>query len=307
MQGAAAGTSPSTYAGDATAAEETAAAVRSAGGRALAVRGDVASEDDTAAVFDAAEAAFGIPAAVVANAGIVAPSASLADMDLARLRRVIDVNFLGALLTARETARRLSTGRGGPGGALVFVSSVASRIGAPGEYVDYAAAKGAVDTLTLGLAKELGPDGIRVNAVRPGVIATEIHERNGTPGRAERVGAGAPLGRLRHPEEIAEAILWLRHRRFRQLRLRSDPRHHRRPLIRSTAHAGTEPAGPSLPQRAISGEDPCEASSPPHSASPPSPPSRSRHRTPPPASATDGRRRRRRSAPPGSPRVRTGF
>jgi NAD(P)-dependent dehydrogenase (short-subunit alcohol dehydrogenase family) len=140
------------YAGDAAAAEETTRAIRAAGGRALAVRSDAASEPDTAALFDAAEAAFGPPGAVVANAGIVAP---------------------------------------------------------PAEYVDYAATKGAVDTLTLGLAKELGPDGIRVNAVRPGVIATEIHDRNGTPGRAERIGAGAPLGRPGQPEEIAEAILWL--------------------------------------------------------------------------------------------------
>lgn len=197
------------YAGDAAAAEGTVVAVRAGGGRAIAVRGDVASETDTAALFDAAEAAFGPLGAVVANAGIVAPPARLADMDLARLRRILDVNVLGALLTAREGARRMSTGRGGQGGALVLVSSVASRIGAPAEYVDYAAAKGAIDTLTLGLAKELGPEGIRVNAVRPGVIATDIHERNGTPGRAGRVGAGAPLGRPGEPEEIAEAILWL--------------------------------------------------------------------------------------------------
>lgn len=197
------------YAGDAAAAEATAAAVVAAGGRAIAVRGDVASEADTAALFDAAAAAFGPPGAVVANAGIVGPPARLADMDLARLTRVIDVNLLGALLTAREAARRMGRSRGGAGGALVLVSSVASRIGAPAEYVDYAAAKGAIDTLTLGLAKELGPDGIRVNAVRPGVVATEIHDRNGTPGRAERVGAAAPLGRPGAPEEIAEAILWL--------------------------------------------------------------------------------------------------
>ena len=130
-------------------------------------------------------------------------------MDLARLRRVIDVNLLGALLTARETARRIGTGAGGQGGALVLLSSVASRLGAPAEYVDYAAAKGAIDTLTLGLARELGPDGIRVNAVRPGVVLTQIHERNGTPGRTECVGTSAPLGRAGTPGEVAEAILWL--------------------------------------------------------------------------------------------------
>lgn len=197
------------YAGDAPAAEATAGAVRAAGGRALAVRGDVTSEDDTADLFDAAEAAFGPVAAVVANAGIVAPSALLADMDLARMRRVIDVNLLGALLTAREAARRMGRSRGGQGGALVLVSSTAARIGAAGEYVDYAAAKGAIDTLTLGLSRELGPDGIRVNAVRPGVVLTDIHARNGTPGRAERIGETTPLGRAGEAAEVAEAILWL--------------------------------------------------------------------------------------------------
>ena len=197
------------YQGEAAAAEETAAAVVAAGGRAIAVRADVTDEAEIAALFDRGTGAFGPPGAVVANAGIVAPSARLADMDLARLRRIVDVNLIGALLTAREAARRMATRAGGKGGSLVLLSSVASRLGAPGEYVDYAAAKGAIDTLTLGLAKELGPDGIRVNAVRPGVVATEIHARNGTPGRAERIGAGAPLGRAGTPEEIAEAILWL--------------------------------------------------------------------------------------------------
>lgn len=217
------------YAGDATAAEKTADAVRTAGGRAIAVRADVASEPDTAALFDAAAAAFGPPTAVVANAGIVAPPASLADMDLARLRRVIDVNLLGALLTAREASRRMGRSRGGQGGALVLLSSVASRIGAPAEYVDYAAAKGAIDTLTLGLAKELGPDGIRVNAVRPGVVATEIHDRNGTPGRAERIRGRRPPrpprrpGRDRRGDPLARV-------RCGELRRRSDSRHHRRPL-----------------------------------------------------------------------------
>lgn len=193
------------YAGDAAAAEATAAVLRAAGGRAVAVRGDVADEADTVSLFDAAEAALGPVDAVVANAGIVAPPARLAEMSVDRMRRVVEVNLVGALLTAREAARRMQ----GRGGAIVLLSSVAAKLGAPGEYVDYAAAKGAIDTLTVGLAKELGPDGIRVNAVRPGVIATEIHDRNGTPGRAERIGAGAPLGRPGTPEEVAEAILWL--------------------------------------------------------------------------------------------------
>lgn len=191
------------YLNDAVAAEATAETVRAAGGRAIVVRGDVALEAHTVALFDAAEAAFGPLGGVVANAGIVAPSARLADMDIGRMRRVVEVNLLGTLLTAREAARRMS------GGSLVLLSSIAARLGAPGEYVDYAAAKGGIDTLTLGLARELGPAGLRVNAVRPGVIATDIHARNGTPGRAERIGAAAPLGRAGSPEEVAEAVLWL--------------------------------------------------------------------------------------------------
>lgn len=191
------------YLTDAAAAEATVAAVREAGGRAIAVRGDAAAEADTLALFDAAEAAFGPLSGVVANAGIVAPPLRLADMDVDRMRRVIEVNLLGALLTAREAARRMTAG------SLVLVSSIASRVGSPGEYVDYAAAKGGVDTLTLGLAKELGPVGLRVNAVRPGTTATEIHARNGTPDRAERIGATLPLGRAASPEEVGEAIVWL--------------------------------------------------------------------------------------------------
>jgi NAD(P)-dependent dehydrogenase (short-subunit alcohol dehydrogenase family) len=191
------------YLNDAVAAEATASSVREAGGRAVTVRGDVALEADTLAAFDAAEAAFGPLHGVVANAGIVAPPLRLAEMSVERMRRVVGVNLLGVLLTARETARRMR------GGSLVLVSSVASRVGSPDEYVDYAAAKGGVDTLTLGLAKELGPAGIRVNAVRPGTTTTDIHARNGTPDRAARVGATMPLGRAAEPQEVAEAIVWL--------------------------------------------------------------------------------------------------
>jgi NAD(P)-dependent dehydrogenase (short-subunit alcohol dehydrogenase family) len=191
------------YFNDAVAAEATASAVQAAGGRAIVARGDVAIEADTVALFDTAEAAFGPLDGVVANAGIVAPPARLVDMDVGRMRRVVEVNLLGTLLTAREAARRMT------GGSLVLLSSVAARLGAPGEYVDYAAAKGAIDTLAVGLARELGPAGLRVNAVRPGVIATEIHARNGTPGRAERIGVDAPLGRAGSAEEVAEAVLWL--------------------------------------------------------------------------------------------------
>ncbi|AHI65851.1 SDR family oxidoreductase [Burkholderia thailandensis] len=197
------------YAHDAAAAEATADAVRAAGAQACIVRGDVANETDVIAMFDAVQSAFGRLDALVNNAGIVAPSLPLADMDVARLKRVFDTNVLGAYLCAREAARRLSTDRGGMGGAIVNVSSIAARLGSPNEYVDYAGSKGAVDTLTLGLAKELGPRGVRVNAVRPGLIATEIHASGGQPGRAERLGAQTPLGRAGEADEVAEAIVWL--------------------------------------------------------------------------------------------------
>lgn len=192
------------YAGNAAAADETVAAVEAAGGRAVALRGDVAVEADVLALFDGAEAALGPLTGVVVNAGIVAPASRLADMDLARLRRMFDVNVLGAYLCAREAARRL-----GQGGSLVFVSSVAAVLGAANEYVDYAGSKGAVDTLTRGLARELGPAGVRVNAVRPGFIETEIHASGGQPDRAQRLGATTPLGRAGTAEEVADAIVWL--------------------------------------------------------------------------------------------------
>jgi NAD(P)-dependent dehydrogenase (short-subunit alcohol dehydrogenase family) len=197
------------YACDEAAARDTADAVRAAGGDACLVRGDVAVEADVIAMFDAVEAAFGRLDALVNNAGIVAPSLPLAEMSAERLARMFDVNVLGAYLCAREAARRLSTDRGGPGGAIVNVSSIAARLGSPNEYVDYAGSKGAVDTLTLGLAKELGPRGVRVNAVRPGLIDTEIHASGGQPGRAERLGAQTPLGRAGTAREVAEAIVWL--------------------------------------------------------------------------------------------------
>lgn len=197
------------YRADAEAAAVTVAAVEAAGARALALPGDVALEADVIALFDGAEAALGPVTHVVANAGVVAPGAKLADMSADRLRRVIDINLMGTLFTAREAARRLSIARGGPGGAMVLVSSMAARLGSPGEYVDYAAAKGAVDTLTVGLARELAPEGVRVNAVRPGLIDTEIHASGGTPDRAARLGEMTPLGRPGTAEETAEAIVWL--------------------------------------------------------------------------------------------------
>ncbi|ASL43002.1 Glucose 1-dehydrogenase 1 [Burkholderia sp. AD24] len=197
------------YASNRAAAEATAAEVERAGGRALPIAGDVASETDVIALFDTLQQAYGRIDALVNNAGIVAPSSQLADMDLARLKRMFDVNVLGAYLCAREAARRMSTARGGAGGVIVNVSSAAARLGSPNEYVDYAGSKGAVDTLTLGLAKELGPQGVRVNAVRPGLIDTEIHASGGKPERAAQLGAATPLGRPGSADEVAQSIVWL--------------------------------------------------------------------------------------------------
>jgi NAD(P)-dependent dehydrogenase (short-subunit alcohol dehydrogenase family) len=197
------------YRSDAAAAAGVVADIAAAGGRAVALPGDVAVEADVISMFDRAIEALGPITGVVANAGIVAPKSLLADMDAERLRRIVDVNVTGALLTAREAARRLSTSRGGSGGSLVLLSSVAAQLGAPGQYVDYAASKGAVDTLTIGLSRELGSEGIRVNAVSPGLIETDIHASGGQPDRARELGATTPLGRPGRANEVAEAIIWL--------------------------------------------------------------------------------------------------
>jgi NAD(P)-dependent dehydrogenase (short-subunit alcohol dehydrogenase family) len=198
-----------TYRSDAAAAEQSALAVRQAGGRAVTMRGDVAEESDVIRMFDAAEAAFGKLSGVVINAGIVAPAQPLADMTLDRLRGMFAVNILGAYLCAREAARRLGTDRGGHGGSIVLVSSAAARLGSAFEYVDYAGSKAALDTLAVGLAKELAPHGVRVNAVRPGLIDTDIHASGGQPDRAWRIGATTPMGRPGRAAEVAEAIVWL--------------------------------------------------------------------------------------------------
>ncbi|GLU35280.1 SDR family oxidoreductase [Trinickia caryophylli] len=197
------------YTRDAAAADATAAAIERNGGEAFVVQADVADEAAVVAMFDALAARFGRIDALVNNAGIVAASMPLADMDGTRLKRLFEVNVLGAYLCAREAARRMSTDRGGRGGAIVNVSSAAARLGSPNEYVDYAGSKGAVDTMTIGLAKELGPRGVRVNAVRPGLIETEIHASGGRPDRAAVLGAQSPLGRPGTAEEVAEAIVWL--------------------------------------------------------------------------------------------------
>jgi len=197
------------YHTDAAAAAATAAAVGQRGARVMTVRGDVSVEADVISMFDHARRELGPLGGVVINAGIVAPSMHLADMSADRLRTMFQVNVFGAYLCAREAARTLSRGRGGNGGSVVIVSSMAARLGSPGEYVDYAGSKAALDTLVIGLAKELGPQGVRVNGVRPGLIETGIHAVSGDPDRARRLGAAAPLGRAGLPEEVAEAIVWL--------------------------------------------------------------------------------------------------
>ena len=197
------------YAGNESAAEDTAKAVRALGGKAATIKGDVAVEADVIAMFDETVKELGPLSGVVINAGIVAPSLPVAEMSIERMKRVFDVNVLGAYLCARECARRLPRDKGGQGGSVVLVSSAASRHGSPFEYVDYAGSKGAIDTLTIGLAKELAAQGVRVNAVRPGLTETDIHASGGEPGRAWRLGVTTPMGRPGRPQEIAEAILWL--------------------------------------------------------------------------------------------------
>ena len=194
---------------DKAAAEAVVAEAARLGAKAHAFAGDVASEADVVSVFEAATKALGPLDGVVVNAGIVAPTAPLVDMSAERMRRVFEVNVFGAFLTAREAARRMIHSRGGRGGSIVLISSAAARLGSPDLYVDYAGSKGAIDTLTLGLSKELAREGVRVNAVRPGLIETDIHASGGEPDRAHRLGATAPMGRPGTADEVAEAVVWL--------------------------------------------------------------------------------------------------
>lgn len=179
------------------------------GPKAVAVRADVSVEADVVRAFGEVEQALGPITALVNNAGVVARQSRLVDLDASRIERLLRVNVLGAFLCAREAVRRMSTARGGPGGAIVNVSSRAAVLGSPHEYVDYAATKAALDTLTVGLAAEVAREGIRVNGVRPGLIHTEMHADGGEPDRVARLAPGVPMGRGGEPEEVAAAILWL--------------------------------------------------------------------------------------------------
>ncbi len=173
-----------------------------------AVRAEVSSSDDVAALFAAADE-MGPVGALVNNAGIVDRTTRVDEMTPARLERMFAVNVTGAFLCAGEAVRRMSARHGGAGGVIVNVSSAAARLGSPGEYVDYAASKAAIDTMTIGLAREVAREGVRVNAVRPGLIHTEIHARGGQPGRVERLQDSVPIGRGGDPQEVAAAIVWL--------------------------------------------------------------------------------------------------
>lgn len=191
-------------------AQGVVADVEAAGQRAIAVQADVRRADEVTALFDAAEAALGPVTALVNSAGVTGRKSPLADAPTDVMQDTVDINVMGPLLCAREAVRRMSTARGGAGGGIVTLSSGAASIGSPGEFVWYAASKAAVDAMTLGLSKEVAAEGIRVNAVSPGLTDTELHARStGEPGRVERMAPGIPLGRAAAPEEVARPVLWL--------------------------------------------------------------------------------------------------
>jgi len=197
------------YTANSLAADEVVRAIRADGGTAMAVQADVADEAQVLAMFRSIDAKLGPLTGLVNNAGVVDVSARLDEMSVARWRRMFDINVIGSLLCAREAVRRMSTRHGGTGGAIVNVSSAAARLGSPSQYVDYAAAKGAIDAFTLGLAKEVAAEGIRVNAVRPGLIDTEIHASGGLPNRVQDLQHLVPMQRGGSADEVAQAIVWL--------------------------------------------------------------------------------------------------
>jgi len=197
------------YATNSLAADEVVRTIRDGGGNAMAVQADVGDEAQVIAMFQKVDARFGRLTALVNNAGVVDQMARVDEMSVARLERMFRINVIGSFVCAREAVRRMSTRYGGSGGAIVNISSGAARLGSPGQYVDYAASKGAIDTFTIGLAKEVAEEGIRVNAVRPGLIDTEIHASGGLPDRAFELAPTVPMKRTGTAEEIAGAILWL--------------------------------------------------------------------------------------------------
>lgn len=197
------------YSANSLAADEVVRQIRAAGGHAIAVQADVGDEAQVMAMFARVDAKFGRLDALVNNAGVVDVAQRVDGMSAQRLKRMFDINVIGAFLCAREAVRRMSTRHGGAGGAIVNVSSAASRLGSPNQYVDYAASKGAIDVMTIGLAKEVATEGIRVNAVRPGLIETEIHASGGMPDRVRELAPQVPMQRGGSAREVAQAIVWL--------------------------------------------------------------------------------------------------
>ncbi|KAF1852383.1 hypothetical protein Lal_00037112 [Lupinus albus] len=197
------------YVSNREAAESVARQIRAAGGRAITVAGDVSKEEDVLRLFTTTDQELGRVTALVNNAGILEHQSRLEAMSAERITRVLIANVTGSLLCAREAVKRMSTRHGGQGGAIVNLSSMAAKLGGPGEYVDYAASKGAIDAFTIGLAKEVAAEGIRVNAVRPGLIYTDIHASGGEAGRVDRLKDAVPMKRGGTAEEVAHAILWL--------------------------------------------------------------------------------------------------
>lgn len=197
------------YHANQAAAEAVVAQIGAQGGRAIAVQGDVAHEDQVLAMFAAVDAQLGRLTALVNNAGVVDTTQRVDEMGVARLRRMFETNVIGSIVCAREAVRRMSTRHGGAGGSIVNVSSAASRLGSAHQYVDYAASKGAIDAFTLGLAREVAAEGIRVNAVRPGLIETDIHASGGLPDRVRDLAHQVPMQRGGTAEEVAQAIAWL--------------------------------------------------------------------------------------------------
>ena len=197
------------YASQSLAADEVVRAIRAEGGTAIAVQADVGDEAQVMAMYEKVDAELGRLTALVNNAGVVDVQSRVDQMSVARLERMLRINIIGSFVCAREAVQRMSTRHGGAGGVIVNLSSAAARLGGPGQYVDYAASKGAIDTFTIGLAKEVADEGIRVNAVRPGLIDTDIHASGGQPGRAAELAPAVPMKRVGSAQEVAEAIVWL--------------------------------------------------------------------------------------------------
>ena len=197
------------YQSNSLAADEVVRSIRDSGGQAMALQADVSREDEVMAMFGRIDAKWGHLAALVNNAGVVDVRSRVDGMTVARLTRMLNTHVLGSFVCAREAVLRMSTRHGGGGGGIVNLSSAASKLGSPGQYVDYAACKGAIDTFTIGLAKEVAAEGIRVNAVRPGIIETDIHASGGEPDRAQRLAPQVPMQRPGSAQEVANAIMWL--------------------------------------------------------------------------------------------------